>query len=290
MKHLSLFSGIGGFDLAAEWMGWENIGQVENDPFCTKVLNKNFPNVQKYSDIKDFPAANFTDRPDIITGGFPCQPFSQAGKRQGTNDNRHLWPQMLRVISTIKPTWVVAENVRGLLTIEQGMVFEQVCLDLEAIGYEVQPLVIPAIAVGAPHRRDRVWFIAYSEEKASRTNKSITNSDRKRHKWGECEEGQSTRYDNATQNTISERGSRGHENSRQILGIGQPEIKNERPSWESDWHEVATELCSVDDGLSVELGGFKLSKAGHRNAQIKAYGNAIVPQVAYEIFYYISQK
>ena len=99
---------------------------------------------------------------DILTGGFPCQPFSQAGKRRGTDDDRYLWPEMLRVIRLAKPRWVIAENVRGLLTMQNGMVFEQVCLDLENSGYEVQPFIIPAVAVNAPHRRDRIWFVAHA--------------------------------------------------------------------------------------------------------------------------------
>lgn len=163
MTHASLFSGVGGFDLAAEWMGWTNMFQVEIDPFCNKVLAKNFPHVKRYGDIKQFNGTEYRGTIDVLTGGFPCQPFSVAGKRAGTEDNRYLWPEMLRVIREIKPAWIVAENVRGLLTIQDGMVFEQACTDLENEGYEVQPFIIPACSVGAPHRRDRIWFIAHSK-------------------------------------------------------------------------------------------------------------------------------
>lgn len=267
MNHGSLFSGIGGFDLAAEWIGWENVFQVEIDSFCTKVLEKNFPNTKRYGDIKTFPASNYTGRIDVLTGGFPCQPFSHAGARRGTQDNRHLWPEMLRVIQTIKPTWIIAENVRGLLSIEQGMVFEQVCVDLENEDYEVQPILIPACAVNAPHKRERIWFIANrnsarlekegAEQQAARGrryNQNVTNSKRQGHEREEYQKGQSTRRNSWLE------------------------------QWGRNWDEVATELCSVDDGLPIELGEFKRSKAGHRNEQIKAYGNAIVPQVAYQIF------
>jgi site-specific DNA-cytosine methylase len=130
LKHGSLFSGIGGFDLAARWNGWQNIFQVEIDDYCNKVLEKNFPEVQRFRDIKEFDAKQFANRIDVLSGGFPCQPFSVAGARRGSNDERYLWHEMLRVIREAKPRWVVAENVRGLLTIENGMVFEQVWTDL----------------------------------------------------------------------------------------------------------------------------------------------------------------
>jgi DNA (cytosine-5)-methyltransferase 1 len=160
VRHASLFSGIGGFEIAAQWMGWENVFQVEIDKFCQKVLTKNFPNTDKHLDIFNFDGTEYRGTVDIISGGFPCQPFSIAGKRNGSGDDRHLWPQMLRVIRNVQPTFVVAENVSGLLTIEDGMVFEQVCLDLENEGYEVWTYRIPACAVNAPHRRDRVWIVA----------------------------------------------------------------------------------------------------------------------------------
>jgi len=165
IKHIDLFSGIGGFAYAARevWgKEYEPLFFCEINKYCQEVLKKNFgKDIKIYDDIRQVTAdAESGSSCDILTGGFPCQPFSQAGKRKGTNDDRFLWPEMLRVIRDFKPTWVVAENVRGILTIEQGMVFEQVCLDLEASGYEVQAFIIPAVAVNAPHRRDRVWFVA----------------------------------------------------------------------------------------------------------------------------------
>jgi len=226
MRHVDLFSGIGGFALAVEevWPKSEHIF-CDNDKYCQQLLKLRFPNSKIYGDIREIKTFADIDRNglqkqgekqqagrnkqlfentfdrildtrsdsdsygdrftigkkkinpaeagkqtfdgiegciDILTGGFPCQPFSQAGKRRGTEDNRYLWPEMLRVIQLAKPQWVIAENVRGLLTLQSGMVFEQVCFDLEASGYEVQPFIIPAVAVNAPHRRDRIWFVAHA--------------------------------------------------------------------------------------------------------------------------------
>lgn len=161
MRHISLFSGIGGFDLASEWMGWENVAHCEWNPFCQKILKYYWPKAESYSDITKTCFKKYHGTIDIISGGFPCQPFSVAGQRQGTEDNRYLWPSMLRVIREVSPTWVVGENVLGLVNWSEGMVFEQVYSDLEAEGYKVQAFVLPACGVDAPHKRDRVWFVAY---------------------------------------------------------------------------------------------------------------------------------
>ena len=162
LRHGSLFSGIGGFDLAAEWVGWENIFHCELDPFCRQVLNYYYPKTQSYGDIKETDFSSYRGRIDILTGGFPCQPYSTAGKRLGKEDPRHLWPDMLRAIREIQPLWVVGENVRGLISWNGGLVFHEVQSDLEAEGYEVLPFLLPAAGVNAPHRRERIWFIAYS--------------------------------------------------------------------------------------------------------------------------------
>ena len=237
MNHASLFSGIGGFDLAAEWAGWTNVFNCEIDKFCQRVLKYHFPNAIQFGDIKQLkfkrdergqlwvrrdgviadteitgfgnkvrgyggqewescngnkskmvqqgrktqndtsksgcenPIQEQTWLPipsiDIITGGFPCQPFSMAGKRKGTDDDRHLWPEMLRAIREIKPRWIVGENVFGFTNWNRGMVFDQALSDLENEGYEVQPFIIPACGVNAPHRRDRVWIVAHSTGEGS---------------------------------------------------------------------------------------------------------------------------
>lgn len=161
MTHGSLFSGIGGFDLASEQVGWTNIFQVEKDDWCRRVLAKNFPNAHRHSDIYDFDGTPYRGAVDVVSGGFPCQPYSLSGKRKGSDDDRHLWPEMLRVVREVAPTWVVGENVRGLVSWSDGLVFEQVQSDLEAAGYEVQPFLLPAASVGAWHERYRVWIVAH---------------------------------------------------------------------------------------------------------------------------------
>lgn len=154
MTVLDLFSGIGGFSLAFEREGFQTIGFSEIDPYASAVLKKHWPNVPNYGDIRNIP----TMPVDIITGGFPCQPFSLAGKRRGKEDDRHLWPEMLNVIARCKPDWVLGENVPGIISME----LDRVLSDLENIGYATWPLVIPACAVDARHRRDRVWIVAHS--------------------------------------------------------------------------------------------------------------------------------
>jgi DNA (cytosine-5)-methyltransferase 1 len=162
MKHASLFSGIGGFDLAAQWMGWENVFHCEINPFGQQVLKHYWPNSILYDDITKTDFTIHRGNIDILTGGFPCQPYSAAGKRLGTEDDRHLWPSMLRAIREIQPTWVVGENVRGLTNWNGGLVFDEMQADLEAAGYSVQSFLLPAAGVGAPHERYRIWFVAYN--------------------------------------------------------------------------------------------------------------------------------
>lgn len=170
MKALDLFAGIGGFSLAAHWMEWETVAFVEWDAFCQKVLAKNFPNVPIFGDIKEFDGTQYNGTIDLICGGFPCQPFSTAGNRKGKNDDRFLWHEMLRVIKEVKPTWIVGENVAGLLTMENGSILDGILTDLENEGYQTQTFIIPACAVQAPHRRDRIWIVAHSEGFNDRRN------------------------------------------------------------------------------------------------------------------------
>jgi len=176
MNHGSLFSGIGGFDLAAEWMGWENIFHCEWNEFGKKVLKYYWPNAISYDDITKTDFTIHRGQIDILSGGFPCQPYSAAGKRLGTADDRHLWPEMLRAIREIQPTFVVGENVRGLTNWNGGLVFDQVQADLENEGYEVLPFLLPACSIGAHHRRDRIWFIAHLHKVAEKCM-GICNND-----------------------------------------------------------------------------------------------------------------
>jgi DNA (cytosine-5)-methyltransferase 1 len=164
MRFLSLFAGIGGFDLGLERAGMTCAGQVEIDPFCQRVLAKHWPNVKRMGDIREVKGDEF-GTVDLVAGGFPCQPFSFAGKQRGQKDNRYLWPEMLRVIEAIRPRWVLGENVAGII----HMGLDKVLFDLEVQGYACQALIIPACSVGAPHRRDRVWIIGNSNKESKPT-------------------------------------------------------------------------------------------------------------------------
>ncbi len=159
LTHGSLFTGVGGFNLAFQSLGIPTCWMVEIEPYSQAVLRKHFPGVPLHGDIRGVGAKNLAGV-DIISGGFPCQPFSQAGKRKGKADARHLWPEMFRVVVEVRPRWVVAENVRGILSDDGGRIHDRVCTDLEAEGYEVETFVLPAVAFGAPHERERIWIVA----------------------------------------------------------------------------------------------------------------------------------
>lgn len=163
-NHISLFSGQGGFDLAAQRMGWRNRAHCEWNPFASHILKYWWPKADAYSDIHEVDFTLYENKIFILSGGFPCQPYSQAGLMKGKEDERHLWPQMLRAISECKPAWVVGENVKGLVNWNNGEVFEDICKDLENLGFKVQPYLIPAAGVGAPHLRERIWFVAFNQE------------------------------------------------------------------------------------------------------------------------------
>ena len=170
LKLLDLFSGIGGFSLGLESTGYfETIAFVEKDKFCQQVLKKNFKNIPIESEVRNVKGDRYAA--DIITGGFPCQPFSVAGKRRGTDDDRYLWDETIRIIRECKPRWFIGENVEGIINIQEGVVLRQVQDDLEKEGFQVQCLVIPASGIGAWHQRKRVWILAYSEHNGSHRSK-----------------------------------------------------------------------------------------------------------------------
>jgi DNA (cytosine-5)-methyltransferase 1 len=271
MRHGSLFSGIGGFDLAAQWMGWTNVFHTEWNEFGQKVLKHHFPNSIQYHDIIKTDYSIHNGDIDIITGGFPCQPFSLAGKRKGTDDERYLWHEMLRAIQQIQPTYVVAENVRGLLTIDGGLVFEQVCADLEAEGYEVQPVLLPAAGVNAPHRRDRVFIVGYA------ANTDIRRLERPEAEGWNSKHVEWTGSIGSAANTNSRRQSAEEHRQAQSRWIAEKSISN-------NWQDFPTEsaICGGNDGLPDRLDNITFPK--WRNESIKAYGNAVVPQLILPIF------
>jgi len=300
MKHISLFNGIGGFQLAAQWMGWENVASCEIDPFCSKVTKHHFPNCIQHGDIKTTDFTVYRGTVDILTGGFPCQPFSMAGQRKGTEDERHLWPEMLRAIREIQPKYIVGENVPGLLNWNDGVVFEQVCADLESEGYEVQPVILPACSVNAPHRRDRVWIVAYSNNEQRKwqaggfqpfindgsagTTPNTGLQRQAQHEqqtagFKQCSEGNVA--DTSSKRMEGDRANRqqvthAHAGERLPMCGGATGIQN--------WDNFPTQspVCSRNDGVPGGLDGITFPK--WRAESIKAYGNAIVPQVAYQIF------
>lgn len=274
--HGSLFSGIGGFDLAAEWMGWENVFHCEWNEFCQKILKQHFPKAISYGDITKTDFTIHRGNIDILTGGFPCQPYSLAGKQKGKEDERHLWPEMLRAIREISPLYVVGENVPGIVSWSKGLVFHEVQTDLENEGYEVQPVILPACAVNAPHRRERVWFVAYASSK--RCNDRSDNRE-KRHiqtNFGATEENKPEW--NGRIGRISEVSSIDTNTNSNGLQGNTPESQTQgnadRPcsivGWENDTLEPW--ICRTSDGIP------------NRVDRIKALGNAIVPQVALQIF------
>lgn len=365
MTHGSLFSGVGGFDLAAEWMGWENLFHCEINEWCQKVLRFHFPKSIQYDDITRTDFTPWRGKVDVLTGGFPCQPFSTAGKRRGAEDDRYLWPEMLRAIREIRPAWVIGENVAGITSmvqpgsevtvesqaslfetsdketlLEQEYVIETVCRERE--GYSVQPILIPACGVGAPHRRDRVWFIA-----SYRSDARIEGLRQERK--NEIHEFESTSHSNGTrglqfgerrdirdkkQYDQDKEPERHEQPSRfggsgeayvicdsdsprfQAKGTGQQttgiagsrlqglitnaegkQLENTLRAWrritgstnlyrKKDWRNFPTQppVCGRYDGLPFDVDYLAIPFTKWRQESIKAYGNAIVPQVAFEIF------
>jgi len=319
MWHIDLFSGIGGFSLACEWAGVETIGFCEIDSFCHKVLKKHWPKVPIVRDVNNVEGIKKViahaeglhglwrtaseGQPVqqlggcyslLLTAGFPCQPFSTAGRRKGSADDRYLWPQTLTVIEAAKPDWVLLENVAGLLS----MVFPDSAVgvasqasfcevpndeiadydtisggierDLRQAGYETVWLVIPACAVNAPHRRDRIWIVAYSNGITGRQVRTYTTDGGER-----PEPNNAGQTDSDAANTQGVRRMVcGHTNGSNT-GIPSKEVKGRIPvscpDWSEHWPSATTRLCRMDDGIS------------DRMDRLKALGGSIVPQVAYQI-------
>lgn len=380
MTHASVFSGIGGPEVAATMLGWDNLFHCEINPFGRKVLDYWYPNSKSYEDITTTDFTEWRGRVDVLTGGFPCQPFSYAGRRRGAEDDRYLWPSMYRAIDEIQPTWVVAENVAGILTmVEQGEVskvagtatlfdafddlrgrfelretftLQRICTDLESHGYAVQPVLVPACAVGAPHRRDRVFIVARRVEPLSDTEddrrmpegatqcggeRREVSGDEERHEVHDgldrpCGTAHATDSehlrlqhdaDGGEQATnIEAQSRRGQDSLSESIQCA--ETVSERESFADTMHERLQRWLDItqeghgqtedgsfgfmcedngvagvgrwesfpsvspvhrgNDGLPFDVDRLTLSFGKWRTEALKAYGNAIVPQVMYEIF------
>jgi DNA (cytosine-5)-methyltransferase 1 len=374
MIHFSLFSGIGGFDLASEWMGWKNYLSCEINEFGNKILEYYWADAYHHRDIHTLTyetidielsrrfGSDWRNDDIILTGGFPCQPYSMAGKRLGKEDERHLFPEMLRIIREVQPKWIVGENVLGIVNWSGGLVFEEVQADLEAQGYEVQSYVLPAVSVNAPHRRDRVWFVAYSNlrgrcgqkglgeydlrrsegkksnnhlvttdtgleqgndagtppdtdrngrgcicgqeseqspqaytkpcdtcRKGVTTNTKYKGLEGQHREWEGCTEHRTDKgIFIGTEDKLNATNSRSIGLRKEINGIGKSRFTNEKGEI-GNWQNFPTQspICGGDDGLPTELDGITFSK--WRQQSIMAYGNAVVPQVVYQIFKTIEQ-
>lgn len=258
--HLDLFSGIGGFALAASWAGYQTIGFCEIEDYPRRILSKRFPGVPVHRDIRELDGSQYTGC-DLITGGYPCQPFSQAGQRRGEKDDRHLWPEMYRVIKQARPAFVVAENVAGHITL--GL--DEVLANLETEGYATRTLVLPACSKNAPHRRDRCFVIAKNLEHTNRERCRETGQSENRSRA--C--GSSTAMaDTTTKRTQGLRSGRIKESytydKEEISLCGYERIG-------SSYWETEPAVGRVADGIS------------NRVDRLKGLGNAIVPAIAYEI-------
>lgn len=260
LTHLDLFSGIGGFALAAKWNGFRTLAFCDCEPYAQAVLRKHWPDVHVHGDIRQVRGDLYAGV-TLLTGGFPCQPFSVAGKQRGKDDNRYLWPEMCRVIREARPAWIIGENVAGIVK----LALDTVCADLEAEGYEVEPIIIPACAVDAPHRRDRVWIMANRKreglERCDRSKNLEMHGDAKqvRSAWPM---GFQTQNVSDHDSFLSEHWIKNHGKKNQD--------ERQEPFMHARWLPEP-DVGRVAHGIP------------HRVAKLRGLGNAIVPQVAAEI-------
>ena len=283
---LDLFSGIGGFSLGLESTGFfKTIAFVEKDKFCQKVLQKNFPNIPIEDEVRNVKGKKY--EAEVVTGGFPCQPFSVAGKRKGTDDDRYLWDETIRIVSEQKPKWFIGENVEGIINIQNGMVFRQIHDDLESEGFEVQSLVIPASGVGAWHQRKRVWIIANSNNNGSYRQKrnETKSSSNKSKEWlfvGNNKDVSNSKRNEYQHSTIRKSGTNkiwGFYSKKEKQATHDVRSKTTRCDGvfgTQNWWQTQSRICGVPHGVSYELDK-------DRSNRIKSLGNSIVPQIAREI-------
>jgi len=291
LTHVSLFTGAAGLDLAAEEAGFETVLQVEREPYALRILERHWPNVPRITDVREVHDDARWTQPTVVSGGVPCQPASTAGKRRGTSDDRWLWPEFMRVVQLLRPRYIVAENVSGLLSIDAGVAFENLLLEMERAGYEVLPLHYPAAGVGAPHRRDRVFILAHAERR--RRGESSRDSDTERQPLYE---------------SIGEKsplrirsGSEAMANTSRLLRDGSGGTRRRRDEHsdcgETDGRDGPTQprLGGMAHGLPTWLDGEPsgvprvATGVPNRVARLKALGNAVVPAQAAPIFFAIAE-
>ena len=267
MRLLDLFSGIGGFSYAAEKLvgGYETVAFCEMDDFCQKVLKKHWPQVPIFDDVRTLDATRL-GRIDICTFGFPCQPVSQAGVQKGESDDRWLWDEIIRILQVSKPKWIIAENVVGLITIQDGFLLEHCISSLEAEGYEIQSVVIPACSKNAPHRRSRIWLIGQLVANSKSINRNVNGIVREH----------------------------GEAKIQEVSGNrdGISNTQRQQPKRSSSW-SVEQRVGDMADGISTGLlrhfdrepEDIPRVTQGEKDRakKLKALGNSIVPQVAAEI-------
>lgn len=326
MTHASLFSGIGAAEIAASMLGWDNLFHCEINPFCKQILDYWYPDSISYEDVTKTDFKQWQGKVDVLTGGFPCQPFSIAGKRKGAKDDRFLWPSMLKAIHQIRPTWIIAENVAGILTmaqqskvigmestsdlfaennnvrrkfqLRQSFTMQRICTDIESCGYAVQPLLIPACAVGAPHRRDRLFIVA---RKITSDTDSMGRKQQRSKTLEEWQDNIQTQVRSAFERLSEElitlyansdrlqRGIHPDGNQKKLWPKAFTKKYADRFKSQRTWEDfpVIPPVCRRDDGLPFDVDNLTISFNRWRTESIKAYGNAIVPQVLYEIFRFI---
>jgi DNA (cytosine-5)-methyltransferase 1 len=307
LTHFSLFSGIGGIDLAAEWAGFQTVGQCELDDYCVKVLEKHWPAVPRWRDIRDVTADSVRDRGidtvTVVSGGFPCQPFSVAGKRRGKEDDRFLWSEMLRVVSELRPAWVLGENVAGIVS----LALNEVLSDLEGEGYEVQPFIIPACGVNAPHRRDRVFIVAWSSNRGHWNCGEIS----------QMAQGQDTKPTRVREDVADTRSQRRQQKPRGTYGDeGEDEGRSSLYHYQSPGYGEGSgtgdvsdtecnrleepRFCGIPKGAAGTITdgswwatepdvGRVVNGLPHRVDRLRCLGNAVVPQQVYPILKAIAE-
>lgn len=264
LTHVDLFSGIGGFALAARWAGIETIAFAEIDPYASRVLQRHWPGVVNYGDVRNVPTIGNVW---LVTGGVPCQPASVAGKRKGTEDDRWLWPQALAAVERIRPAWVLFENPTGILSLNDGVEFERICLALEGQGYEVQPLVIPACAVNAEHQRNRIWVLAHADEGRKLQQEGIEQNKRRR-----TSDGAQANASNSNQERhAGRRGAGAHGAHVGELSAGL------RPASDN------ADFVSREHWNHKPVLGRRVHGLPSRLDRIAVLGNSIVPQVVYQL-------